>query len=99
MADWLRGTVCKVDRAGFQWLSSARRNVGRCKQVHIAPRGWRHAVGFALTPQWLDEHLLAAVAHGQVAPTLPRRLRPYFVPGRRRLGLLRFGCARRLLAR
>jgi hypothetical protein len=37
---------------------------------------------------WLDEHLLAQVAHRQVVLTLPKRLRAYFLHDRRRLGLL-----------
>jgi hypothetical protein len=37
---------------------------------------------------WLDEHLLAEVAHRQVVLTIPKRLRAYFLYDRRRLGLL-----------
>ena len=37
---------------------------------------------------WLDEHLLAAVAHRHVVLTIPKRLRAYFLYDRRRLGLL-----------
>ena len=37
---------------------------------------------------WLDEHLIAPIAHRQVVLTLPKRLRAYFVHDRRRLGLL-----------
>ena len=37
---------------------------------------------------WLDEHLLAAVAHRHVVLTIPRRLRAYFLHDRRRLGRL-----------
>ena len=37
---------------------------------------------------WLDERLLAPVAHRPVVRTLPKRLRPYFLQDRRRLGLL-----------
>ncbi len=37
---------------------------------------------------WLDEHLLAAVPHRHVVRTIPKRLRPYFLHDRRRLGLL-----------
>ena len=37
---------------------------------------------------WLDEHLLAKVAHRQVVLTIPKRLRAYFLHDRRRLGLL-----------
>ena len=37
---------------------------------------------------WLDEHLLAPVAHRQVVLTVPKRLRVYSLHDRRRLGLL-----------
>jgi hypothetical protein len=37
---------------------------------------------------WLDEHLLAPVAHRRVALTIPRRLRIYFLYDGRRLGQL-----------
>ena len=37
---------------------------------------------------WLDEHLLAAVAHRHVVLTLPKRLRAHFLYDRRRLGQL-----------
>jgi hypothetical protein len=37
---------------------------------------------------WLDEHLLAPVAHRHVVLTIPKRLRAYFLYDRRRLGLL-----------
>ena len=37
---------------------------------------------------WLDEHLLAPVAHRHVVLTIPKRLRAYFLHDRRRLGLL-----------
>jgi len=37
---------------------------------------------------WLDEHLLAPVAHRQVVRTVPKRLRAYFFYDRRRLGRL-----------
>ena len=37
---------------------------------------------------WLDEQLLAPVAHRHVVLTIPRRLRAYFLYDRRRLGLL-----------
>ena len=47
---------------------------------------------------WLDEHLLAPVAHRQVVLTLPKRLRVYFVHDRRRLGLLSRVAARTLRA-
>jgi hypothetical protein len=33
-------------------------------------------------------HLLAPVAHRQVVLTVPKRLRAYFLPDRRRLGVL-----------
>lgn len=36
----------------------------------------------------MDEWLLAPVPHRQVVLTLPKRLRPYFLYDRRRLGLL-----------
>ena len=45
---------------------------------------------------WLDEHLLAPVAHWQALLTLPKRLRAYFVHARRRLGLLSRVAARTL---
>jgi len=37
---------------------------------------------------WLDEYLLAAVAHRHVVMTIPRRLRAHFLYDRRRLGQL-----------
>ncbi len=37
---------------------------------------------------WLDEHLLAPVAHRHVVLTIPERLRACFLYDRRRLGLL-----------
>ena len=37
---------------------------------------------------WLDERLLAAVAHRHVVLTIPKRLRAYFLHDRRRLGRL-----------
>ena len=37
---------------------------------------------------WLDEQLLAPVAHRHVVLTIPKRLRAYFLYDRRRLGLL-----------
>jgi hypothetical protein len=37
---------------------------------------------------WLDEQLLAPVAHRHVVLTIPKRLRAYFLHDRRRLGLL-----------
>jgi hypothetical protein len=58
----------------------------RCKGRHFCPSC--HARRLAEWGVWLDEHLLAPVAHRQVVLTLPKRLRPYFVPDRRRLGLL-----------
>ena len=45
---------------------------------------------------WLDEHLLAPVAHRQVVLTLPKRLRAYFLHDRRRLGPLSRVAARTL---
>jgi hypothetical protein len=47
---------------------------------------------------WLDEHLLAPVAHRQVVLTLPKRLRAYFLHDRHWLGLLSRVAARTLRA-
>ena len=58
----------------------------RCKGRHFCPSC--HARRLAEWSLWLDEHLLAAVPHRQVVLTLPKRLRPYFLYDRRRLGLL-----------
>jgi hypothetical protein len=58
----------------------------RCKGRHFCPSC--HARRLTEWSVWLDEHLLAAVAHRQVVLTLPKRLRPYFIRDRRRLGLL-----------
>lgn len=58
----------------------------RCKGRGFCP--WCHARRWAEWSLWLDEHLLAVVAHRQVVLTLPKRLRAYFLHGRRRLGPL-----------
>jgi hypothetical protein len=58
----------------------------RCKGRHFCPSC--HARRLAEWSVWLEEHLLAPVAHRQVVLTVPKRLRPYFVHDRRRLGLL-----------
>ena len=58
----------------------------RCKGRHFCPSC--HARRLAEWSVWLDEHLLAPIAHRQVVLTLPKRLRPHFVHDRRRLGLL-----------
>ena len=47
---------------------------------------------------WLDEHLLASVAHRHVVLTIPKRLRAYFLYDRRRLGLLSLVASRTLHA-
>jgi len=58
----------------------------RCKGRHFCPSC--HARRLAEWSLWLDEQLLARVPHRQVVLTLPKRLRPYFVHDRRRLGEL-----------
>jgi hypothetical protein len=58
----------------------------RCKGRHFCPSC--HARRLAEWSLWLDERLLAPVAHRQVVLTLPKRLRAYFLYDRRRLGLL-----------
>ena len=58
----------------------------RCKGRHFCPSC--HARRLAEWSLWLDERLLAPVPHRQVVLTLPKRLRPYFLYDRRRLGLL-----------
>jgi hypothetical protein len=58
----------------------------RCKGRHFCPSC--HARRLAEWSLWLDEQLVAAVAHRQVVLTVPKRLRLYFVHDRRRLGLL-----------
>jgi hypothetical protein len=58
----------------------------RCKGRHFCPSC--HARRLAEWSLWLDERLLAPVAHRQVVLTLPKRLRAYFLHDRRRLGLL-----------
>lgn len=58
----------------------------RCKGRHFCPSC--HARRLAEGSLWLAERLLAPVAHRQVVLTLPKRLRAYFLPDRRRLGLL-----------
>jgi hypothetical protein len=68
----------------------------RCKGRHFCPSC--HARRLAEWSRWLDERLLAPVAHRQVVLTLPRRLRPYFLHDRRRLGLLSREAARTLRA-
>jgi transposase-like zinc-binding protein len=66
----------------------------RCKGRHFCPS--RHARRLAEWSLWLDERLLAPVAHRQVVLTLPKRLRAYFLHGRWRLGLLSRVAARTL---
>jgi hypothetical protein len=70
---------CGTGRAEF-------RVAFRCKGRQFCPscrarRLWEWSL-------WLEEHLLAPVAHRQVVLTVPKRLRPYFLHDRRRLGLL-----------
>jgi hypothetical protein len=66
----------------------------RCKGRHFCPSC--HARRLAEWSLWLDERLLAPVAHRQVVLTLPKRLRAYFLHDRRRLGLLSRVAARTL---
>jgi hypothetical protein len=66
----------------------------RCKGRHFCPSC--HARRLAEWSLWLDERLLAPVAHRQVVLTLPKRLRAYFLHDRRRLGLLSRIAARTL---
>ena len=47
-----------------------------------------HARRLAELSLWLDERLLAPVAHRQLVLTVPKRLRTYFVHDHRRLGRL-----------
>jgi hypothetical protein len=58
----------------------------RCKGRHFCPSC--HARRLAEWSLWLDEQLLARVPHRQVVFTLPKRLRPFFLTNRRRLGAL-----------
>jgi len=58
----------------------------RCKGRQFCPSC--HARRLAEWSLWLDEALLAAVAHRQVVLTLPKRLRAYVLHDRRRLGAL-----------
>ena len=67
-----------------------------CKGRHFCPSC--HARRLAEWSLWLDEWLLAPVAHRQVVLTLPKRLRAYFLYDRRRLGLLSRVAARTLRA-
>ena len=70
---------CRACRAEF--LVAFRRKGRRfCPSCHA-----RRLAEWSL---WLDERLLAPVAHRQVVLTLPKRLRAYFLHDRRRLGLL-----------
>jgi hypothetical protein len=66
----------------------------RCHGRHFCPSC--HARRLAEWSLWLDERLLAPVAHRQVVLTLPKRLRAYFLQDRRRLGLLSRVAARTL---
>ena len=66
----------------------------RCKGRHFCPSC--HARRLAEWSLWLDERLLAPVAHRQVVLTLPKRLRVHFLYDRRRLGLLSRVAARTL---
>jgi hypothetical protein len=56
----------------------------RCKGRQFCPSC--HARRLAEWSLWLDERLLARVAHRQVVLTVRKRLRPYFLYDRRRLG-------------
>ena len=56
----------------------------RCKGRHFCPSC--HARRLAEWSVWLDELLLSHVPHRQVVLTVPKRLRPYFLHDRRRLG-------------
>lgn len=56
----------------------------RCKGRQFCPSC--HARRLAEWSLWLDEHLLLEVPHRQVVLTLPKRLRPYLLYDRRRLG-------------
>jgi hypothetical protein len=58
----------------------------RCKGRHFCPSC--HARRLAEWSLWLEERLLAPVAHRQVVLTVPKRLRACFTQDRRRLGLL-----------
>ena len=58
----------------------------RCKGRQFCPSC--HARRLAAWSLWLDERLLAQVPHRQVVLTIPKRLRPYFLHDRRRLGCL-----------
>jgi hypothetical protein len=58
----------------------------RCKGRQFCPSC--HARCLAEWSLWLDEHLLAPVAHRQVVLTIPKRLRASFARDPRRLGLL-----------
>ncbi|NIR60511.1 MAG: transposase [Gammaproteobacteria bacterium] len=58
----------------------------RCKGRQFCPSC--HARRLAEWSLWLDEELLAPVAHRQVVLTVPKRLRAYFIHDRRRLGML-----------
>ena len=66
----------------------------RCKGRQFCPSC--HARRLAEWSLWLDERLLAPVAHRQVVLTVPKRLRAYFIYERRRLGLLSRIAARAL---
>jgi len=68
----------------------------RCQGRHFCPSC--HARRLAEWSLWLDERLLAPVAHRQVVLTVPKRLRAYFVHDRRRLGRLSRVAARTLRA-
>lgn len=58
----------------------------RCNGRRFCPSC--HARRLAEWSLWLEERLLAEVAHRQVVLTLPKRLRAYLICDRRRLGLL-----------
>jgi hypothetical protein len=66
----------------------------RCKGRQFCPSC--HARRLAEWSLWLDQRLLARVGHRQVVLTVPKRLRPYFLNDRRRLGLLSRMAARTL---
>ena len=68
----------------------------RCKGRHFCPSC--HARRVAEWSLWLDECLLAPVAHRQAVLKLSKRLRAYFLHDRHQLGLLSRVAARTLRA-
>ena len=75
----LAGVRCAACRAEFLVAF-------RCKGRGFCPSC--QARRLAEWSLWLDEQLLAPVAHRHVVLTIPKRLRVYFLYDRRRLGLL-----------